>query len=168
MHRDLCIGIDVVDSCFHHIGFVLANGLSGGDDLPVEICQTYPVIVDQVKGANAAANQRLTYISAHSADAEYSHPGTLKPFNGGLSQKQLRSGKLVEHIIASCSAAQKQCPYDNAGMEVRSIGKGHNKSYYKNRNIWRGNKKEEELHLVLIELKQIYKEERYILLKMFR
>lgn len=58
MHRDLCIGIDVVDSCFHHIGFVLANGLSGGDDLPVEICQTYPVIVDQVKGANAAANQR--------------------------------------------------------------------------------------------------------------
>lgn len=55
MYLHLCVGIDLQYALPHCVRLVLAHGSARCDDLPVQVGQAHPIVVDQVKRAHAAA-----------------------------------------------------------------------------------------------------------------
>ena len=55
VHLHLCVGIDLQYALPHRVRLVLAHGSARRNDLPVQVGQAHPVVVDQVKRAHAAA-----------------------------------------------------------------------------------------------------------------
>ena len=58
-----------------HIDLEFSDRLARGENLPVDIRQAHPVVVDEIERPHAGARQRLDRIAAHAADAEYGHAG---------------------------------------------------------------------------------------------
>ena len=87
MYPHIRIRIDVQDTLLHDFRLIFSDRLSCGNDLAVQVRQTDLVIVDQVKGAHAAAHQSLTDISAHAADTKYRHSRIRQPFHCILPQQ---------------------------------------------------------------------------------
>ena len=100
-HPDICLGIDLQHPLGHDFCLVLSHGPARGDDLAVQVGQAHLVVVDQVKRADAASDQCLADITAHAADAEYRHAAIGQPLNGKPSQQELRSRKLIQHVLSS-------------------------------------------------------------------
>ena len=88
---DFRIRVDVQHSFFHNIRFVFSDRAVCRDDLPVEICETHLIVVNEVKGADAAAHQCFADIAAHAADAEHGHARPLELFHRLRAEQQLRS-----------------------------------------------------------------------------
>ena len=85
------IGIDLQHPVTHHFDFVLPHSFSRRYDLTVQICQTYLVIIDEVKGADPAAHKGFAYVTADTSDTKDRHPFLGEPRHAFLSQKQLCS-----------------------------------------------------------------------------
>ena len=89
MDAHVAVGVDLQHPLAHDVDLVLADGLARGDDLAVEIRQADLVVVDQIERAHAAADEPLTDIAAHAADAEHRDPRALELFHGFRAQQQL-------------------------------------------------------------------------------
>ena len=72
---DLAVRVNGEDPLFGGIHLQLADSMMGGNDLPVDIRQADPVMVNQINGADAAAGQGLHHMAAYTANAENGHPG---------------------------------------------------------------------------------------------
>ena len=70
------------------VHLVLTDGASCGVDLAIQIAFADTVVVDQVKGAEAGANQSLRRIAADASDAEDRHTGGVQLFHARFSQQQ--------------------------------------------------------------------------------
>lgn len=97
VYPHLGLGVDVVNPLRHHFGFLLADGLDGGQNLPVHVGQAHPVVVDQIQRPHPRPGQGFAYVSAHPADAENRHPGLGEPVHSVRPQQQPGSGKLILH-----------------------------------------------------------------------
>ena len=75
MNIHLDLRVDVQNTFFHNVYLVFANCTSGRNDLSVEICQTYFVIIDQVNCSDSASYKCLDSITANSADSKYGNMG---------------------------------------------------------------------------------------------
>ena len=106
MDAHVAVGVDLQHPLAHDVDLVLADGLARGDDLAVEIRQADLVVVDQIERAHAAADEPLTDIAAHAADAEHGHARTLQLLHGLRTEQKLRSRKLIEHK-SLCSITYK-------------------------------------------------------------
>lgn len=73
------IGIDFEHALFHNFCFIFPNRLSCCDNLTVQICQTYFIIVNQIECAYACPNQCFTDVSSHAADSKHCHTGIFQP-----------------------------------------------------------------------------------------
>ena len=93
MGTDLALRIDGEDPLFGSVHLQLTQRVMGGDDLPVDIGQTDPVVVNEINGTDAAAGQGLHRVTADAADAEDCHPGIFQPFHAGFAQQQFGSCK---------------------------------------------------------------------------
>ena len=98
MNRDFTIRVDAVDPGFRHIHLILAKGFPGGDDLPVQIGQGNPVMVDQIQRADPCAGQRFHDIAAYAANAENGDPALLKLFHRFRTEEHLCPGKGRFHL----------------------------------------------------------------------
>ena len=94
------VRIDFKDPLPHHLDLIPPDGFTGRDNLAVQIGQTDLIVVDQIKGADAAARQRLAHIAAHAPDTENGHAGPGQAIHGGLAKEQLGSRKLVHHSFS--------------------------------------------------------------------
>ena len=54
MYLHLCVGINLHNALPHRVRLVLAHGSARRNDLPVQVGQAHPIVVDQVKRAHAA------------------------------------------------------------------------------------------------------------------
>ena len=73
----ICVRIDIQDPLLHHFRFIFSDCLMGRNNLTVQIRQTHLIIIDQIKGSNAASCQRLTDITTYTTDSEYGDTGIL-------------------------------------------------------------------------------------------
>ena len=87
----LHVRIDFQHTLFHNIRLVFSHCFSCCNDLAVQIRKAYLVVVDQVKSTYPASHQRLTHISANTANSKYCHPGTGKFLHPLFSKKKLGS-----------------------------------------------------------------------------
>ena len=99
MYADIGLRIDVEHAVAHAVGLILADGLPRGDDLAVDVRQADLVVVNEVKGADAAADKRLAGIAADAADAEDRHTRLVQLFHGLVAKQQFGSRKLIEHSV---------------------------------------------------------------------
>ena len=97
MHADIGLRIDVEHAVAHDVGLVLPDGLPCGDDLTVDVRQADLVVVNEVKGADAAADKGLAGIAADAADAEDRHACVLQGLHGRVAEQQFGSGERIEH-----------------------------------------------------------------------
>ena len=97
MHADIGLRIDVEHAVAHDVGLILADGLPRGDDLAVDVRQADLVVVNEVKGADAAADKRLAGIAADAANAEDRHARVLQGLHGRVAKQQFGSGERIEH-----------------------------------------------------------------------
>lgn len=66
---------------------IFSDGLSGSDDLSVDIGQADLIIIYQVEGADAGPGQSLAHITAHTADAKHSNLSTCQLFPASFPNK---------------------------------------------------------------------------------
>lgn len=97
MYADIGLRIDVEHTVAHDVGLILADGLPRGDDLAVDVRQADLVVVNEVKGADAAADKRLAGIAADAANAEDRHARVLQGLHGRVAEQQFGSGERIEH-----------------------------------------------------------------------
>ena len=95
--RHLHIGVDLQDPGLHGLYLQLPNGFPGGNDLPVQVGQAHPVVIHQVNGPQAAADQGLADIAPNAPNAKHGHTGGPQTVHGLLPKQQFRSGKLIQH-----------------------------------------------------------------------
>ena len=62
-------------ACLGYVHLEFSDRLARGENLPVDVRQAHPVVVDEIERTHAGARQRLDRIAAHAADAEYGHAG---------------------------------------------------------------------------------------------
>ena len=77
MHTYIRFRIDIQDPFLHNVRFIFSDCLIGRNNLTVQIRQTHLIIIDQIKGSNAASCQRLTDITTYTTDSEYGDTGIL-------------------------------------------------------------------------------------------
>lgn len=97
MYADIGLRIDVEHAVAHDVGLVLPDGLPRGDDLTVDVRQADLVVVNEVKGADAAADKGLAGIAADAANAEDRHARVLQGLHGRVAEQQFGSGERIEH-----------------------------------------------------------------------
>ena len=97
MYADIGLRIDVEHTVAHDVGLILADGPPRGDDLAVDVRQADLVVVNEVKGADAAADKRLAGIAADAANAEDRHARVLQGLHGRVAEQQFGSGERIEH-----------------------------------------------------------------------
>ena len=59
------LGVDRMDSLFHDIYFIHADGFEGGDELTVDVAKGYGVVIDQYEMADSASGKGFAAIAAH-------------------------------------------------------------------------------------------------------
>ena len=73
------------------VHLILSHGGAKGVELPVQVREADPVVVDEVQGPDAAAPQSLHGVASHAPDAENGHTGAGEPLHALRAEKQLRS-----------------------------------------------------------------------------
>ena len=89
----------------HDLCLLLSHRIPVRYNLPIQICDTDFVIVNQIKGTHAAADQRFADISAHTTYTEHRHSGLRQFLDSFLSQQPSRSCKLIFHSLRFLSCA---------------------------------------------------------------
>ena len=75
------IRIDVQNTLFHDVGLISSNGFTGGNDLTVYIGLADFIVIDQIQSTYTTSGQCFTYISADTANTEYSYAALGQTFH---------------------------------------------------------------------------------------
>ena len=93
------IGVDRKDALFANVHFLSANGISGCDNLTIEIGQTHFVVINNVQLADSAPRQRLHHVSAHASDAEDRYATSVQNLQGFCSHNKFHPRKLIHYCL---------------------------------------------------------------------
>ena len=98
--------IDVCNALARSIYLVSSDRTACGKNLAVQIGEAYPVIVDEIQGADAHAGQSLHRTSADASDAEDGNTAAAKKLHIVRTIEQFCSGILIQHIFSVSFALQ--------------------------------------------------------------
>ena len=81
------IRVDLQNPLFCHVYFIFSDGFASCNDLSVQIRQTNFIVIDQVKGSNAASGKRFYRIPADAANAKHSNSCIFQTFHSVFPQQ---------------------------------------------------------------------------------